>query len=942
MANLRANQRSFIEMMQLSDEHAIRGFDLLLKRPQFLDFFLPLIDAGLFAPEKNPAPVQADKEGSYRIPYWKALDYLIACAKVADEHNDAALAEKILSIIRTASAERDPAGERANFYTFRRFAEILGLLPTSTVTTKDLELVEGWLNTKFDHDMVANALDDGALPRFLSSSIPADWDKAVQLFKYCTVIRWQPDRLDSETREPVAVVEEHWLKELVNHHASALGRKAGASAASLMADRVREVFGEGGRADWSHVFRPAVEDEGQSHAGRGVENIVVEALRDVLLGWTEMDTTAAKPFVEDLLRSDNEMLRRIGIHVLNERWESFGDLYPPLVRPELFGVGHLHELYRLLNLRFESISEEAKRATIEALRNIPIPDGDEEGPGPVERLQFRWLSAISATSYAPAAKWFGELAAKYGSPPKYPDYLSHIETRWGPGASQYSAEELVALAEQRTLVQKLVAFKPSDSWEGPTVDALTDQLERAVQLAPVAFIRIVPDLLAAAITYQYAVIAGFLKLWREPNAERPFEGWDDAWPKLFDFFEALLANPTFWSGKNRAHGFREVTPMWIASSIADLLHAGTRDDSRAYSPVLLPRGSALLQTLLAHSEAVSEPSDDPMFQAINSSRGRALEAVFSHALRVCRLADKETGSHLDAWKSMQVLFDAELAACVNGNFEFSTLAGAYAVNLEYLSVEWLKANIKEIFPVDRRANLVCAIGGLAYASTSREVYRLLRDNGVLDAALRLDLKGRNGHEKLMERVAVGYLWGEDTLDSSRFKFIFESKAEEALAQINFFFWTIRGEKLKEDQVPRILQYWRRCLDWAATQATPPIKVLSSLSGLASVLPDASGDKSDLLLNTAPYVHEHHGAYEFLKELRRLVEGSPKEVCTVLRKFIETHGPMYDYEDRLRKLVARLAELGHRAEAIEFCDKLRSLPGLYELFLELTAKPPDVA
>lgn len=192
----------------------------------------------------------------------------------------------------------------------------------------------------------------------------------------------------------------------------------------------------------------------------------------------------------------------------------------------------------------------------------------------------------------------------------------------------------------------------------------------------------------------------------------------------------------------------------------------------------------------------------------------------------------------------------------------------------------------------------------------------------------------------MERVAVGYLWGEDTLDSSRFKFIFESKAEEALAQINFFFWTIRGEKLKEDQVQRVLQYWRRCLDWAASQPTPPIKVLSSLSGLVSFLPDASGEKYDLLLSTTPYVHEHHGAYDFLKELRRLVEGSPKEVCTVLRRFIETHEPIYDYEDRMRKLVARLAELGHRAEAIEFCDRLRTLPGLYELFLTLTANPPD--
>ena len=83
MASLTANQRSFIEMMQLSDEHAIRGFELLLRRPQFLDFFEPLIEAGLFAPEKNPAPVQADKEGRYRIPYWKALDYLIAAATFA-------------------------------------------------------------------------------------------------------------------------------------------------------------------------------------------------------------------------------------------------------------------------------------------------------------------------------------------------------------------------------------------------------------------------------------------------------------------------------------------------------------------------------------------------------------------------------------------------------------------------------------------------------------------------------------------------------------------------------------------------------------------------------------------------------------------------------------------------------------------------------------------
>lgn len=300
-----------------------------------------------------------------------------------------------------------------------------------------------------------------------------------------------------------------------------------------------------------------------------------------------------------------------------------------------------------------------------------------------------------------------------------------------------------------------------------------------------------------------------------------------------------------------------------------------------------------------------------MTQAINSTRGRAIEAMFSHVLRACRLADKETGSHTPVWAKFQDVFDKELANCVDGNFEFSTLAGAYSGNLEYIDREWLKTNIGKIFPVDRPTNLSCALGGLAYASVSRRSYRMLRDAGVLDAALRLDLKGRHSREKLMERIAVGYLWGEDALDSSRFKFIFDSDRAEDLEQINFFFWTIRGEKLEDEQLKRIMAYWKRCLEWAATQSTPPAKVLSSLSGLAAFLPTAAGENAELLAAVAPYVNIHHGVYDFLKELQRLAETNAAEVIIVLRKFVETHEPFYDYEDRMRTLVSRLPCRGDR-------------------------------
>ena len=42
---------------------------------------------------------------------------------------------------------------------------------------------------------------------------------------------------------------------------------------------------------------------------------------------------------------------------------------------------------------------------------------------------------------------------------------------------------------------------------------------------------------------------------------------------------------------------------------------------------------------------------------------------------------------------------------------------------------------------------------------------------------------------------------------------------------------------------------------------------------------------------------------------------------------------------MEKLVARLAELGFRTEALNFCERLRSVPGLFDLYLKLTAETP---
>lgn len=930
MDSLTANEESFVEMMATSDEHARKGFDLLLNRCDFPKFMDTLIAREFFAPENNPAPVPAPTEGNVQIPYWKALDYLVACARFSGRNHDLHLAEQIMVIIRTVTVGSAPGGSRDNFHTFRKFAEIIGLLPAPSVNVDDIRLVQVWLDTTFDRSLVVSALDEGALNRFLASDDPNDWRKAVQVVDYCTTIRWAPTGLPTHTEEPFTAADEYWLNELIDHHASSLGKKIGNEAARLFSGRVGEVFGRGQRAKWSHVFRRSVEEDAQNSDAYSAENCVVKGLRVVLLGWCDADSTAAQPFVSSLLSSKNEMLRRIGIFVLGQRWDRLRSLYSASVGPDLFQYGHLHELYRLLQDHFERFSEHQQAATIEALRSLPKSDDDDTER--YECLQRDWLNAIAGTSYRPAAVWLAELSAKYGPERQHPDYLVFSETRWGHGPAQYTAQELIALANEGSLVQSLSEFSPTDACKGPTVEALVAELERAVQDSPATFVDVLPDFLKAPTEYQYALIHGFLNIWQFPKENVPRVDWGGLWSRLFDFLDQLLSDSRVWTTGSSNEQYRH--PSLISNTVANLLYRGTRDDQYGYPDFLLTRCWSLIETLVQRGATVAEPNHAPMNQAINSTKGRAIEAAFSHILRRWRLADEAAGSHVEIWSGAREFLDRELELCVDANFEFSALCGFYLRNLEYIDRQWLHDSIRNIFPSAYPRNFACALGGLAYASTTRSIYRLLRDSKVIEDAVRLESLGRYSREKLMQNLILGYLWGEETLGSAPFVYLFESDRAEDLQLINRFLWSIRRDSLSSEQIERIVAYWRWGVEWAQKGREPPVRLLSSLSGLTAFLSTAA-EAVDLLLAVAPYVRLHDNAYAFLSDLNRLAGIDPEEVRNVVAEFVDNHEPFYDYENKMQTLLRTLSERGFRADVIAFCNKLRSMAGMQALYNELT-------
>ena len=412
--------------------------------------------------------------------------------------------------------------------------------------------------------------------------------------------------------------------------------------------------------------------------------------------------------------------------------------------------------------------------------------------------------------------------------------------------------------------------------------------------------------------------------------------WNSAWPKLVEFFEEIVGDHRFWSEPLTDDGSLSPNRNWIPPVISEFLRAGTRNDEKAYASDLLPRTWSLVTALLRESESQQEPAEgDALNRAINTSKGKAIEALFDHALRQCRISDAATGSHVDVWRLMQPTFDEEIAACQNKNFEFSALAGAYIANLHYIDSNWLHRNFRRIFPIGFPSNCLSALDGLAFAPVTQPIYQELVETGVLEWALRREMKGAHARENLVQRMCLAYLWDEEALESPRFALLFDPRRADDLEVACSYFWALREEPLSDDHKEKILLFWDHCVAWAKSAEPFPAKLLSALSLLTCYLKSVQPRELAWLLAVAPHVSFDYNADFFVEELERLVDVSPSQVGEVLDKLLSTYQPSFDFEDRFKNLVTKLAARPEtRSHALRSADHLRYIPGMVQLYAQI--------
>lgn len=932
---LTSNEREFVYRMTKGSEYATTGFQLLSeRRSDILDKYFDLLqEKGLFATNNNQKP----------IPSWPALEYLAAVAKIADKRNDECLAGKIMDIVRTGSEEGNSVIRSSdNHHACLMFARIIGLVPLSTVNMDDIELIPSWLNNEFDSGYTAKEISEGILSRTLDENEDRPLKMACRILYHCTAIKSDGEADPGYGRfKPATVVDNFWLEQLLNKHIPTFVEKTVEEAAEIFIKRLKQMVPP--ERNWSGVVRPAIEGHSQNHPWENPVNRFVEGLRDVLSRWVVHDAQAARTYINKLKDDKTGIIQRIVIHTLNYHWADLKDFYIPIVSSELFQDENLHELYELLSTRFTEMTQQQRNATLNAIRSLPEPDYYEVHYRELflKRKQRNWLSAIAGKGNDSADEWYAELNAdeNIGALSPHPSFSSYTASWWVPGPPPYTVQELLIWAKNDTLVEMLNNFEETDSRRGPTIHALADTLVEAIKEDPQLFISILAKFVRARRPYQYGIVNGFNQLWEvEKDSRTKVIDWVDAWEKLFDFFDQLLSNEDFW--RETVTPGPDLAPdrNRVAAAIARFLHAGTHDDSHSYPSALLPRAWKLITLLLEKIEPEAGAEGNAMYQAINSTRGKVIEALFSHTLRACRVSDKVADEHHAVWTVVRPTFEKELWKCKGANFEFSTLAGACLTNLAYIDHEWLRENIQRIFPEEYMDNCICALEGMVHATASRPIYTMMMETGILDRALQMDIKNQHAKDILLQRVALAYLWGDEAIENPRFKRLFELRCCDDLQVVSDYLGSIGGQDFKPEHIERIVEFWSHAVDWCQSSDESPTKLLSSLSNLACYLEAIDEDALRHLLIVAR--HLGGDGYEFIKELERLFKNHPEEVLRIVDVLSETYYPGYDYQDRLKSLIEKIAKHSPQGKikAIQYVDKLASknLPGMRELYDELSS------
>ena len=876
-----------------------------LESPAWLE---PLRDAGWFDPGNQPIH---QKMPDQPIHFWHALRYVEKVANYTQESPSEKTLDILADIVNTiVNYTNDTAASVTSDHTDWRVIKIICTFPIERIESRHITFIRVALKSRVETTLVHSVIGETVLPKLLDGGA-----------KELTLVLLE-DMLDAEVihGDIKAVMDEYWLWDALQKYEQAIAELCGIEVVRIACERIQVLIDEGA---YSFNIISKIDSVPSDYPHRSYAELLV-GFTSGLLQSAEFDS-GVKKIVKDLLQEGlavdrNDPLKReaqaifgrIALNAITHHYENLKKLFWEWEGNPLEETFLKPELYQLIQAKCLVFDEEEIEQILHWIESRWDIEGTEDDTH-AKRVAYRkreWLSALLETGNQKVVSTYQKYEQINPREIDHPGLLQWTEVGWGY-TSPITLDVLSGMSNAQ-IIEFLSDFKPNGiaGPSEPSEEGLRETLEEYVAANPQQFTDDLQPFYGVQLQYQYSLLQGFLKAWRD---KKKFN-----WTALLEFIHYILASKQFETVEHTTElNYRD----WILAATAELIKAGTTDDKHAFDVQLLPLAEKILLVLAEKVKSDNSAIVDAPVTVLNSTPEKVFSAMVDYALRFARTNEPENDIR---WpQAIKVDFTKRLDRSLESSFEFSFTLGAYLPNLMYLDKEWVGGNINRIFPQQDEYDWQAAFSGYLYNfETYADLYFLLKEHGHYQRALNTDFADREVLRGLVNHICTGWIEDSETLDdkTSLIYQLINSENPNHLSHLIHFFWRQR-DNLSEKIRAKVRPTWRALYE-SLSQKDDIGKygeVLSKLTGWVALVDTIDAEVLKWLKMSTQHISGLTDSAFFVEDLLPHATKTPAEVGNIYLGMLSHNIYPYHDQEHIQEIIRALYRTEHKEVADRICN-----------------------
>ncbi len=889
---------------------------IFLQKVQGLQWFNELDELRFFAAQDNPRPQKTTDDGHVLVPYWDVLDYLEKTSLELNDQENAEYSQKFrdILILVTQFAKEN---KFSNYRTWGQFSLIISKIPSKFLSVNDLEIVDYWLDDPYDNYLVCEFLGIRWLPLLLAQSDQHSHELAIKLVSLIFRVKLSSEFSSLIDPRSVEIRVEFYLgRKIINRISERLGCELGIQVLPIFESQIKSILDHLKSDRSSVIWHPAVEEHEQNAIRDKPIDLLIDIFRNTLNAFIATNSDDAIEYVSKILKCEYTTLKRVAIHAIDENFRICREFFNQLLEPSFWTEHYRHELWTLLNHNYSSLSEEQKKSVLSRIQSI---DADDDTHSAQTRAYQRaeWLAAIEDHGDNEKELYL-QCTKEAEAEPEHPSFAAYMQSGWVEPKFPISVDQLSAM-DTPDLIEYLETFEDDNAnfLESP-IKGLYEAFRQVIKSSPLSFSQRLASFDNIDLSYVFQITEAFREIW----VGKTSLPWTDIWKPLLHFCQRLVSNDEFWNEGNAKYrgatipNRHQVDRHQVVGSIATLIEAGVKVDDHAFDPTLLDNAEEIVVIMLRNQvgEAFDNNNDavDAVFHAINSPRGKCINALVNLTLRKCRIADVTNDKdHAAVWKHFEHWYNQELEFRSPPSYEVATLFANYLPNFLYMSAEWTMESLDTLFSAQDQKWWRCAMEGYAYAKTSEKIYLYLKENGHLIKVLDDDTIHHLAKDRAIENICIAYCREIESLeaDDSLISVLISRNDSDELKKAIVNLWRIGTNNI--EFAPKIIAFWQEVLTKLDLESQEGRAVASQLCMLAEFIKEVDDSTLELIRAVAPYVGRND--YRMFEWLEKISDSQPLEASQIWKSMLlRTPLPAYP-ETSIKNILKNILKEGHEGK-----------------------------